>query len=1113
MEKSIGLSANGDSLTQTANLLSSHFSALKLNVHCIRIQKSKPIMKNFFLSRFTLLLIVCICSLQGYTQGIYQLWGTTSYGGTDDRGVLFSTKYDGTAQAVKKNFAMENPGKPNLFNVPVLCNGKLYTLMEKGGISEDAIITEYDPVTNTYTQRADLLTLDVPYSETALTSFNNKLYSVSYYGGQHSGGFIYEFNPANNALTKVYDFDTLIGGNPSGELLVYNNKLYGTTRKGGNQNEGILYEYDPVTDLFAVKAHITPSTTGIRGNLTVYSNRFYGIGDGIYSYNTITNAIVKHADFDSINLHHSYGTLTLLNNKLYGVANEGGANEVGGIYEFNPATNVLVSKLDFNAFTAQRRCDLLAYNNKLYSASYFSDTIYDGMIFSYDPATDLYQNKVFFNNTTGRNGAGRLMLYNNKMYGFTSYGAAYGEGSLFEYNPVNNAYVKKVDLGGTDLYNPSGQLLYYNNKIYGTASKGGNNGDGGIYEYDPRTQTFTIKVQMTELNGRCGDQGGFTLYNGKFYGVTMYGGINGEGALYEYDPATNTYTKRHDFLESTGHHPTGRLVEAGGKLYGTALGSTNDLGNIYEYNPVTHAYAQKVILSASMGSYPYAGLTAYNGKLYGVTHSGGNNGDGVLFEYNPVPNSYLVKAHFNDQTTGLEAQGNLVVYNNKLYGVTGSIYSADGVIYEFDPANDALVHKYTLTTAGGKYVLGGMMVLNNKLYGMTSIGGTVPWCGTLFEYNPTVNSYTPKTFFEGLNGRLARRSELVSIPAPVAPGNPGSCTNSQTININAANANEWIAFTDNQGRAVAEINANGNIMGNTTVRYFINGGNMRMDANGTFYLDRNITITATNQPVTPVSIRLYIQKSELESIQATQGSGVVIPSDLVIYRNNDFCASSLATALTQLYTTQSNWSVDYVYATETSVLGSFYFAAGNNISLPIQLISFTGKKHKDHNELNWQATCNNNARFDLERSEDGLSFKTITSITASAQDCEAPFGYKDDQFAEGNNYYRLLLNDNGNTTYSNIVLLQREGLLDTELKIVPNPVTHSAAHIYIRSSRQKTIHLTITDITGKIMKVMEIPAGQGVSQYPVDMSDIASGIYYAQYYDGGKMHALKFVKQ
>lgn len=1070
-------------------------------------------MKILSLSLFTLLLIVCLCSVQGYTQGIYQLWGTTTYGGTDDRGVLFSTKYDGTAQAVKKSFAMENPGKPNLFNVPVLCNGKFYTLMEKGGLSEDAIITEYDPVTNTYTQKADLLTLDISYTETALTSFNNKLYSVSYYGGQHNGGFIYEFNPANNALTNVYDFDTLIGGNPTGELLVYNNKLYGTTRKGGNQDEGVLYEYDPATDLFAVKANITPLTTGIRGNLTLYSNRFWGAGDGIYSYNTVTHAIVKHADFDSISLHHPYGTLTLLNNKLYGVTNEGGTLDAGGIYEFNPATNVLVNKLDFTALTAQRRCNLLAYNSKLYSASYFSDTIYDGMIFSYDPATDQYQNKVFFNDATGHHGAGRLMLYNNKMYGFTLNGAAYDEGSFFEYNPLNNAYVKKIDLGGTDLYNPSGKLLYYNNKIYGTASKGGNNGDGGIYEYDPRTQTFTIKVQMTEPDGQCGDQGGFILYNGKFYGVTMWGGSNGAGALFEYDPAANTYTKRHDFHPATGSHPMGRLVESGGKLYGTALGSTNDLGNIYEYNPVTHVYAQKVILSASMGSNPHAGLTTYNGKLYGVTRAGGNNGDGVLFEYNPVPNSFLVKAHFDIQTTGLEPEGNLVVYNNKLYGVTGSIYSADGVIYEFNPANDDLVPKITLTQTGGRYVLGGMTVLNNKLYGMTSIGGTEPWSGALFEYNPAVNIYTPKTFFEGINGRLARRSELIPVPALVAPGSPGSCTNTPIINITAANANEWIAFTDNQGRAVAEINANGNILGNTVVRYFINGGNMRMDANGTFYLDRNITITATNQPVTPVSIRFYIQKTEFEDIQATQGSGINIPSDLVIYRNSDFCAANLTATLTQLYTTQSNWSIDYVYAAETSVLGSFYFAAGNNTPLPIHITSFTGKQNKDDNELIWQATCSNNVRFDLERSEDGLNFKTITSVTANAQDCQAPFAYKDDKFTEGNNYYRLLMDDNGNTTYSNIVLLQRDGSMYSEFKIVPNPVTRSTADIYIRSSHQKTIELTIADLTGKIIRRLKIPVGQGVSQYPVDMSDIASGIYYARYHDGEKLYALKFVKQ
>jgi hypothetical protein len=43
------------------------------------------------------------------------------------------------------------------------------------------------------------------------------------------------------------------------------------------------------------------------------------------------------------------------------------------------------------------------------------------------------------------------------------------------------------------------------------------------------------------------------------------------------------------------------------------------------------------------------------------------------------------------------------------------------------------------------------------------------------------------------------------------------------------------------------------VLGNVSVRYFVNGGNVRKDNHGTFYLDRNLTFTVENQPATLVA--------------------------------------------------------------------------------------------------------------------------------------------------------------------------------------------------------------------------------------------------------------------
>src|SRR5687768_10988787 len=131
-------------------------------------------MKKLYI--ITLLAFCLTNTLETAAQGIYQLWGTTAYGGPDDLGVLFSTKFDGTGQSIKKTFTAVNPGKAWEGNKPVAYNNKLYSMIREGGLVDEGIITEYDPVTNTYTKRADLHGMSEYGPESALVVYNNKLY-------------------------------------------------------------------------------------------------------------------------------------------------------------------------------------------------------------------------------------------------------------------------------------------------------------------------------------------------------------------------------------------------------------------------------------------------------------------------------------------------------------------------------------------------------------------------------------------------------------------------------------------------------------------------------------------------------------------------------------------------------------------------------------------------------------------------------------------------------------------------------------------------------------------------------------------------------------------------
>ena len=84
--------------------------------------------------------------------------------------------------------------------------------------------------------------------------------------------------------------------------------------------------------------------------------------------------------------------------------------------------------------------------------------------------------------------------------------------------------------------------------LWGTSSLGGTNDKGVFFQYDPVTSIYTKKL---DFDGASKGANPFSSLvkgvDGKLYGVSVYGGTNNKGVLFQYDPATSTYTKKLDF--------------------------------------------------------------------------------------------------------------------------------------------------------------------------------------------------------------------------------------------------------------------------------------------------------------------------------------------------------------------------------------------------------------------------------------------------------------------------------------------------------------------------------------------------------------------------------------
>ncbi|HWK04220.1 MAG TPA: S8 family peptidase [Puia sp.] len=94
----------------------------------------------------------------------------------------------------------------------------------------------------------------------------------------------------------------------------------------------------------------------------------------------------------------------------------------------------------------------------------------------------------------------------------------------------------------------------------------------------------------------------------------------------------------------------------------------------------------------------------------------------------------------------------------------------------------------------------------------------------------------------------------------------------------AVSGSSWINFDMGAGRVVS-INPNGQDLGNTAVKVFINTGAVRNNGSQ-YYLDRNIVIEPANPPTGKVSVRYYFLDSEAgKLIQATGCAGCTTIAD------------------------------------------------------------------------------------------------------------------------------------------------------------------------------------------------------------------------------------------
>ncbi|MDF2380636.1 T9SS type A sorting domain-containing protein [Nostoc ellipsosporum NOK] len=168
------------------------------------------------------------------------------------------------------------------------------------------------------------------------------------------------------------------------------------------------------------------------------------------------------------------------------------------------------------------------------------------------------------------------------------------------------------------------------------------------------------------------------------------------------------------------------------------------------------------------------------------------------------------------------------------------------------------------------------------------------------------------------------------------------------------------------------------------------------------------------------------------------------------------------------------------------------------VTLPVDLLSFSGKSGAEGNVLSWK-TANevNLGSFDVERSIDGSRFAVIGNVTAVANGTASEQSYHfTDRSANGLLFYRLRMIDiDGNSKYSRTITLKSTDNRSAYV-IFPNPVAGAVLYIKPQGTIAERVTVSVTDAVGKNWYNGKIEAAAlNSGSATINVSALPAGMY------------------
>jgi uncharacterized repeat protein (TIGR03803 family) len=340
-----------------------------------------------------------------------------------------------------------------------------------------------------------------PYAPLIQAS-NGSFYGTTLGGGAYSAGTAFNVTSAG-VETVLHSFGATGDGlGPEGGLILANDgNLYGTLNAGGSPPYGKVFKM---------------TTAGVE--TVLYS--FNGSSGAAPSYMTLVQ--------DSVG-------------NLYGTTNGGGANSGSGTVFKITTAGVETVLHSFGAGTdgANPQAGLiLGADGNLYGTTQLGGANGAGTVFEVTLPGGV--ESVLYSFGTGTDGSrpqgGVIQGTDGNFYGTTAFGGVAGNGAVFKVTPAGvETILHSFSVTGDGIRPYAGLTLGTDGNFYGTTYAGGTHGAGTLFSITPAgVETVLYSFGSTSGDGADPEAALIQGTDGHFYGTTISGGANGNGAVFKY---------------------------------------------------------------------------------------------------------------------------------------------------------------------------------------------------------------------------------------------------------------------------------------------------------------------------------------------------------------------------------------------------------------------------------------------------------------------------------------------------------------------------------------------------------------------------------------------------